>query len=54
MKGYNGESLLVLMPGDEIPKFMALPCPCQPHRPEIVHIKVMKPPNIPRFPVPLY
>ncbi|XP_059293440.1 uncharacterized protein At5g65660-like [Lycium ferocissimum] len=24
----------VLMPGDEVPKFIALPCPCHPPRPE--------------------
>lgn len=27
-----GQSLPVLMPGDEVPKFIALPCPCRPPR----------------------
>ncbi|KAK9097047.1 hypothetical protein Sjap_022544 [Stephania japonica] len=29
-------SLPVLMPGDQVPKFIALPCPCEPKRPEMV------------------
>ncbi|WCJ32044.1 hydroxyproline-rich glycoprotein family protein [Euphorbia peplus] len=48
-------SLPVLMPGDQIPKFIALPCPCQPPRqPETVVVELRKPPKPPRFPVPLY
>nr|GMC95023.1 uncharacterized protein At5g65660-like [Ipomoea batatas] len=27
------QTLPVIMPGDEVPKFLALPCPCQPPRP---------------------
>ncbi|WVZ20029.1 hypothetical protein V8G54_007351 [Vigna mungo] len=30
MKQNSGESFPVLMPGDEVPKFIALACPCQP------------------------
>ncbi|KAI4324816.1 hypothetical protein MLD38_030270 [Melastoma candidum] len=54
MKPYKGQSLTVLMPGDEIPKFMALPSPREPPMPEVVHVKVVTPPKIHRFPVPLY
>ncbi|KAK0604786.1 hypothetical protein LWI29_019453 [Acer saccharum] len=45
---------VVLMPGDQIPKFIALPCPCEPPLPEKVVVKVQKPTKQPRFPVPLY
>ncbi|KAJ8550057.1 hypothetical protein K7X08_033764 [Anisodus acutangulus] len=34
----------VLMPGDQVPKFIALPCPCQPFRPEKVVVEVQTPP----------
>ncbi|KAI4330724.1 hypothetical protein MLD38_028983 [Melastoma candidum] len=54
MKPCKGQSLTVLMPGDELPKFMALPSPCKLPRPGIVLVKVAMPPKIPRFPVPLY
>ncbi|MCD9558671.1 hypothetical protein HAX54_016203 [Datura stramonium] len=33
----------VLMPGDQVPKFIALPCPCQPLRPEKVVEEVQEP-----------
>ncbi|KAL9229516.1 hypothetical protein vseg_004974 [Gypsophila vaccaria] len=49
-------SVPVIMPGDHIAKFIAMPCPCQPLRPEF-HIPdpaTNKPPKPPRFPVPLY
>ncbi|KAK8606945.1 hypothetical protein V6N13_052697 [Hibiscus sabdariffa] len=52
LKKNQGQSLPVLMPGDEIPKFIALPCPCQPPRQDKVEVKVEKPPKPPRFPVP--
>ncbi|GLU20203.1 hypothetical protein SLE2022_364140 [Rubroshorea leprosula] len=56
LKKIQGQSLPVLMPGDEIPKFIALPSPCEPQRPEKVVVKVKNPPPKPppRFPVPLY
>ncbi|KAM7275825.1 hypothetical protein ACFE04_017691 [Oxalis oulophora] len=47
-------SVPVLMPGDKVPKFIALPCPCEPPRAENIVVKVEKPPKSPRFPVPLY
>ncbi|KAG6645785.1 uncharacterized protein At5g65660-like [Carya illinoinensis] len=55
----QSQSLPVLMPGDQIPKFIALPSPCKPPRPDhekaVVAVKVQKPPKPPpRFPVPLY
>ncbi|XP_041021122.1 uncharacterized protein At5g65660-like isoform X1 [Juglans microcarpa x Juglans regia] len=55
----QSQSLPVLMPGDQIPKFIALPCPCKPPHPDhekaVVAVKVQKPPKPPpRFPVPLY
>ncbi|XP_044490822.1 uncharacterized protein At5g65660-like [Mangifera indica] len=53
-KNNQSQSLPVLMPGDQIPKFIALPCPCQPPREENIVVKVQKPPKSPRFPVPLY
>ncbi|KAJ8545942.1 hypothetical protein K7X08_018525 [Anisodus acutangulus] len=37
----------VLMPGDEVPKFIALPCPCQPPRPEKLVDEVQHPPLSP-------
>ncbi|KAE8010454.1 hypothetical protein FH972_006825 [Carpinus fangiana] len=54
LKQNQSESLPVLMPGDRIPKFIALPCPCEPPRPETIVVKVQKPPKPPRIAVPLY
>ncbi|XP_028802227.1 uncharacterized protein At5g65660 [Neltuma alba] len=36
------QSLPVLMPGDEVPKFIALACPCQPPKEEKITIQVQK------------
>ncbi|XP_020204824.1 uncharacterized protein At5g65660 isoform X2 [Cajanus cajan] len=50
-------SLPVLMPGDEVPKFIAMPCPCQPLRPDniVVTVETEKPPpKPPQLPVPFY
>ena len=33
-KANQRQSLPVLMPGDKVPKFIALPCPCEPRRDE--------------------
>jgi len=55
LKQNQSQSLPVLMPGDRIPKFIAMPCPCNPPHPEKEVVKVQKPPKpLPRFPVPLY
>ncbi|CAK9150607.1 unnamed protein product [Ilex paraguariensis] len=54
LKQIKNQSLPVLMPGDQIPKFIALPCPCKPPRPEKVIVQVQKPPKPPRIAVPLY
>ncbi|KAJ4822736.1 hypothetical protein Tsubulata_006992 [Turnera subulata] len=54
-KKKQSQSLPVLMPGDHVPKFIALPCPCEPPRPEKVVVKVQTPPpKPPRLPVPLW
>ncbi|KAG5018853.1 hypothetical protein AAZX31_06G087500 [Glycine max] len=42
MQHNRGESLPVLMPGDEVPKFIALACPCQPPTNEMITIHVQK------------
>ncbi|KAL5556665.1 hypothetical protein UlMin_038901 [Ulmus minor] len=55
LKANQRMSLPVLMPGDKVPKFIALPCPCEPPREEKIVVDVPpKPPKPPRFPVPLY
>ncbi|KAI4337566.1 hypothetical protein L6164_015964 [Bauhinia variegata] len=43
MKQSQVESLPVLMPGDDMPKFIALACPCQPPKDETITIQVQKP-----------
>ncbi|XVF39698.1 hypothetical protein PTKIN_Ptkin01aG0053800 [Pterospermum kingtungense] len=45
-------SLPVLMPGDQVPRFIAMACPCEPSRLERITIRVQKPP--PDLPVPFY
>lgn len=55
MKQNQRQSMPVLMPGDEVPKFIAMPCPCEP--PIVVdqiEVNLPKPPKPPRMPVPLY
>ncbi|KAG2293648.1 hypothetical protein Bca4012_036140 [Brassica carinata] len=59
LKKNQNLSVPVLMPGDNTPKFIALPCPCAPPRGEKLTIDVQSPPHSPpvkppRFPVPLY
>ncbi|GAB4847179.1 hypothetical protein Ancab_026190 [Ancistrocladus abbreviatus] len=50
-----GQSLPVLMPGDDMPRFIAMPCPREPPRLETLVVEsLQKPPKLPRFPVPLY
>ncbi|KAL7231562.1 hypothetical protein ACSBR2_009746 [Camellia fascicularis] len=53
LKQNQSESLPVLMPGDKIPKFIALPCPCEPPRLAKIIVHVQKPPKPPRIAVPL-
>lgn len=49
------QSLPVLMPGDAVPKFIALPCPCEPPKEEkFVPTAQKPPPKLPRVAVPLY
>ncbi|KAK7386683.1 hypothetical protein VNO78_27018 [Psophocarpus tetragonolobus] len=57
LKQNRGQSLPVLMPGDEVPKFIAMPCPCQPSRPDniVVTVESEKPPSKPlRLPATMY
>ncbi|KAM3286042.1 hypothetical protein P3S67_024841 [Capsicum chacoense] len=42
----------VLMPGDEVPKFIALPCPCQPPRPDKLLAEYQQQPSSPLKPPP--
>ncbi|KAI8541969.1 hypothetical protein RHMOL_Rhmol08G0102300 [Rhododendron molle] len=53
-KQIQSQSLPVLMPGDHMPKFIAIPCPCEPPRPENIIVQVQKLPKPPRIAVPLY
>ncbi|KAL6993933.1 hypothetical protein U1Q18_012043 [Sarracenia purpurea var. burkii] len=52
----KSQSLPVLMPGDRIPKFIALPRPCEPPAPDriIAQLPPPPPPKPPRMAVPLY
>ncbi|XP_042495517.1 uncharacterized protein At5g65660-like [Macadamia integrifolia] len=57
-KQNKSESLPVVMPGDRIPKFIAMPCPCEPPRAEetvlVVHmLRPPPPPPRPRPPLPI-
>ncbi|BAT99394.1 hypothetical protein LR48_Vigan07g130000 [Vigna angularis] len=51
VKQNKGQSLPVLMPGDELPKFIAMPCPRQPSRPDTIVVTVDTPPLKPPQPV---
>ncbi|KAK4276929.1 hypothetical protein QN277_015018 [Acacia crassicarpa] len=42
MKHNEVQSLPVLMPGDEIPRFIAMACPCNPPKHENITIQVQK------------
>ncbi|MBA0623714.1 hypothetical protein Godav_009160 [Gossypium davidsonii] len=42
-----GQSLPVLMPGDEVPRFVAMACPCEPPTIEKIKDTVQKPPPLP-------
>ncbi|KAL9659741.1 hypothetical protein QQ045_024550 [Rhodiola kirilowii] len=51
------QSLPVVMPGDEVPRFIALPCPCEPRRWSDKKMSVQPPAVLakpPRIAVPLY
>ncbi|KAF5747301.1 hypothetical protein HS088_TW05G00022 [Tripterygium wilfordii] len=54
LKQSKSQSLPVLMPGDQFPKFIALPCPCEPPRPEMVVVKVEEPLKPPPLVAPFY
>ena len=42
MKQNYAKTIPVLMPGDDIPKFIATACPCEPPRDERITILVQK------------
>ncbi|XVE95136.1 hypothetical protein REPUB_Repub02eG0070400 [Reevesia pubescens] len=42
-----GQSLPVWMPGDQVPRFIAMACPCEPATIEKIKITVQKPPALP-------
>ncbi|RDY11292.1 hypothetical protein CR513_04064, partial [Mucuna pruriens] len=44
VKQSEGDSFPVLMPGDQLPKFIAMPCPCQPSRLDKILVTVQNPP----------
>ncbi|KAL9252760.1 hypothetical protein AKJ16_DCAP11698 [Drosera capensis] len=44
---------VVIMPGDNVPKFIALPCPCEPPRPEEPDKHVIRQLTRPQKPPPL-
>ncbi|KAG8384196.1 hypothetical protein BUALT_Bualt04G0092900 [Buddleja alternifolia] len=55
LKQKENQSLPVIMPGDNIPKFIAMPCPCEPPRKGGIIVAVDKtPPKPPPIAVPLY
>ncbi|CAA0817248.1 Uncharacterized protein SHERM_16915 [Striga hermonthica] len=56
LKQQADQSLPVIMPGDNVPKFIALPCPCEPPRQgKMADAYVQKPPpKPPRIAVSLY
>ncbi|CAI9110547.1 OLC1v1010596C1 [Oldenlandia corymbosa var. corymbosa] len=60
LKPTQSQSLPVLMPGDDVPKFIAMPCPCAPPKLEniVVEVPEKKPPaptpKPPTMAVPLY
>ncbi|GFQ08215.1 uncharacterized protein at5g65660, partial [Phtheirospermum japonicum] len=55
LKQQENQSLPVIMPGDNVPRFIALPCPCEPLRLGKIEADVEKPPPKPsRMAVPLY
>ncbi|XP_073290906.1 uncharacterized protein At5g65660 [Primulina huaijiensis] len=55
-KQQGNQSMSVIMPGDNVPKFIAMPCPCEPRRREenAVELKKPRPKAPPRIAVPLY
>ncbi|KAL2456708.1 Uncharacterized protein Adt_46670 [Abeliophyllum distichum] len=54
LKQEKNQSLPVIMAGDDIPKFIAMPCPREPPVRAKITVEVQKPPKPPRIAVPLY
>ncbi|KAK4410106.1 hypothetical protein Sango_0083600 [Sesamum angolense] len=38
---------VIIMPGDDVPKFIAVPCPCEPPRSDEIVIEMRRPPPKP-------
>ncbi|XP_031110285.1 uncharacterized protein At5g65660 [Ipomoea triloba] len=51
LKQNQSLTLPVVMPGEHVPRFLALPCPCQPPRAERIVVEVQKPPPPPPKPL---
>ncbi|KAI3847109.1 hypothetical protein MKX03_012436 [Papaver bracteatum] len=51
-KQNTNESVPVIMPGENIAKFIALPCPCEPFRPDKVVVEVQSMQQTPPLPPP--
>ncbi|CAI9758445.1 unnamed protein product [Fraxinus pennsylvanica] len=55
LKQEKNQSLPVIMAGDDVPKFIAMPCPREPPLRAKITVEVQKPPKPPpRIAVPLY
>ncbi|CAA2986479.1 uncharacterized protein At5g65660-like [Olea europaea subsp. europaea] len=54
LKQEKNQSLPVIMAGDDVPKFIAMPCPRKLPLPAKVTVEVKKPVKPPRLAVPLY
>ncbi|XP_073016827.1 uncharacterized protein At5g65660-like [Primulina eburnea] len=59
LKQQGNQSMSVIMPGDNVPKFLAMPCPCEPPRRGENTVELQKtlpkaPAPLPRIAVPLY
>ncbi|KAL0289992.1 UNVERIFIED_CONTAM: hypothetical protein Sangu_2593000, partial [Sesamum angustifolium] len=38
---------VIIMPGDDVPKFIAVPCPCEPPRSDEIVVEMRRPPPKP-------
>ncbi|XP_011073849.1 uncharacterized protein At5g65660-like [Sesamum indicum] len=43
---------VIIMPGDDVPKFIAVPCPCEPPRSDEIAVEMRRPP--PKPPIAVY
>ncbi|CAI9752968.1 unnamed protein product [Fraxinus pennsylvanica] len=54
LKQDKNQSFPVIMAGDDVPKFIAMPCPRKPPLPAKISVEVKKPVKPPPIAVPLY